>query len=91
MKGIAILTFAAMIAVAAIAPTTAEAGGRRITSGFCPAGTLSDNCTRHAGNVSHCTVANYKRCTGKKKSGKRLSWIEGALVGALFSVVGQFE
>jgi hypothetical protein len=37
----------------------------RATSGFCPAGTLSDNCTRRAGSVSHCTKANYKRCTGK--------------------------
>lgn len=68
MKAVAILSFAVLLAVASLTPTTADArGGRRATSGFCPAGTLSDNCTRQAGNLSHCTTANYKRCGGKSR------------------------
>jgi len=68
MKNIFALAFAGMVAVAMLTPTTAGAapGGRSTDSGVCPPGTAADNCGSRARHVSHCTVANFKKCGGRK-------------------------
>jgi hypothetical protein len=71
MENIFALAFAGMVAVAMLTPMAAGAAprGRSTDSGVCPAGTAADNCGARARYVSHCTVANFKKCGGRK-SGK---------------------